>query len=130
MNHSLARWLHRSIGLLLLAAQPGCSLIFVTPPRSDGRIVQRPKDCTSSKAAPIVDSIIGGLQVARTGLAVAADDSDYSDAPISREADIGLGVAFTTLFVGSAVYGFLQTGHCQSLRDAEESRDSALQSGR
>jgi len=102
----------------LLAATPGCSFLFVkTPPPADGRLVSS-KDCTSSLVAPIIDSGVGAFQVGRTVLAATADDSVYDDpnAVLSREADIALGVGFTALFVSSAVYGYVHTGHCRELQ--------------
>jgi hypothetical protein len=110
----------------------GCSVLFTTSPPSDAERLPAgaPIECTTTKAAPIVDSVLAGLQVARVGLAAAADDSVYRDAPISREADIGIGVAMATLFLSSAVYGYSVTGRCADLKartwsdDAMDSREN------
>lgn len=64
----------------------------------------------------MIDSIITGFQVARTGMAVAADESDYAGTPLSRGADIAFGLAFTGLFLGSAIYGFSNTSECADLK--------------
>jgi hypothetical protein len=109
-----ARFAIRFACLLALPAVTGCSFLFVTPPPSSGGypIAARPGRCTSSKLAPAVDTVFGSLEVLRTGLAASADDDVYKDAAISREADIGLGLAFTTLFLSSAIYGFYETSAC------------------
>jgi hypothetical protein len=102
-----------SPGVLALACS-SCSFIFVRPPHhaedqfteaSGGR-------CTSSKVAPAVDGVIAGLESARTGLALSADSSAYQNSTLSRNADIGLGVGFTALFLASSIYGFYETGQC------------------
>lgn len=99
----------------------GCSFVFVTPPPSkqatiDSFSTAKPqKECTTNRTAPVLDVIATGLQVARTVFAIAADDSVYNDPnqPLSREADIVLGVAFTTLHFSSAAYGFSNTSECR-----------------
>lgn len=103
----------------LSTVNSACSLIFVKPPEGSGRIVRRDPNCTSSKVAPVLDTIFTGLQVLRTGLAASADKSVYEnpDQPLSREADIGLGVGFTALFLGSAIYGYANTSRCAALED-------------
>lgn len=100
----------------------GCSFIFVKGPPSEPRHA-RVIDCTTSKLAPLLDSLFGGFEVVRTGLSIGASDASYQGAPISRGADIGLGVAFTALFVGSAAYGFIQTGRCSDLEEKLESAE-------
>jgi hypothetical protein len=102
-------WLATMTLCCLVVTSSGCSLIFVKPPSRDS-----PGQCTSSKLAPVVDSIVTGLQVGRTAYAVAAPDSVYEDpdAPISREVDVGFGVGLSALFLGSAIYGFANTSKC------------------
>jgi hypothetical protein len=126
MKHRLSSLFLALGGLGLLVSASGCSLLFVTPPPADGRIVQRKGKCTRGVAAPIVDSLVGGLQVARTALAAAADDKVYADPkqPLSRGADIGIGVGLTALFVGSAAYGFINTAECREVEDRTPSGDS------
>lgn len=58
--------------------------------------------CTSSKVAPILDTLATGYQAVRTGFAVVAPDAAYDDAALSREADAGIGLGLTALFLGSA----------------------------
>ena len=90
---------------------PGCSWLFVEAPRAQVAPSQ-PVTCTRSKAAPIIDSVVTGLQTVRVVYALSQSEADYDDFPISRGADIGLGLGFTALFAASAVYGFSTTATC------------------
>ena len=104
--------------VLLVPTVTGCSYIFVsTPSTPSGGGMERANDCTSSKVAPVLDTVFGTLEVARTAVAVGNDDGDYVDQPLSREADIGFGVGFTALFLSSAVYGYYFTSRCHDLRE-------------
>jgi|GEM_PF-1598062 len=106
--------------LSLLAGVQGCSLLFTTAPKSapssaGATSEYESSNCTTSRAAPVVDTVIAGLEGVRTGLAMAADDRDYANSPISREADIALGVGFLALFTASAIYGYYVTGECSKV---------------
>jgi hypothetical protein len=110
-----------------MVACTGCSLLFVKPPPSTGKIqTGAPKKCTTSRAMPILDTIVTGFEVVRTGMAVGADKSVYSDPdqPLSREADIALGVGFAALFLGSAVYGYSATARCDQAPGPEAAPDT------
>jgi len=117
------RFFARSCWLLVASSAlvptiTGCSYIFVsTPATPAGGGMERANDCTSSKVAPVLDTVFGTLEVARTAVAVGNDDNDYMDQPLSREADIGFGVGFTALFLSSAVYGYYFTSRCSDLRN-------------
>jgi hypothetical protein len=104
----------------------GCSFLFVKGPPSQPQ--HAPViDCTTSKVAPVLDSVFGVLEVVRIVAAAAASDSAYQNASIPREADIGLGLAFAALFIGSATYGGIQTGRCADLKEkfvSDESNDA------
>lgn len=101
----------------LIMTQSGCSLLFMTsPPDTLPADPAQEISCTSKVIAPIVDTVIGVYQGVRTGVAVAADDSDYEDYPISRPVDIAFGVGFTALFVGSAVYGYASASECSEMK--------------
>jgi hypothetical protein len=87
------------------------------PPEHVEQPVARPNaQCTSGKAAPIVDSIITGYQMVRTAYAATASSGAYSGSPISREADITLGVGLAGLFLASSIYGFVNTSRCSRLK--------------
>jgi hypothetical protein len=81
-------------------------------------------ECTTSKVAPVLDTVFAGLEVARTGYALSQTEADYQGQPLSRGADIGLGAAFVALFASSAIYGYLKTGSCA---DAKEQQERARQ---
>jgi hypothetical protein len=104
-------------GLLL----QGCSFIFVdTPPARYAEAPPSPSEpikCTSSVAAPVVDTVLGAFEVVRTGFALSASDSTYTNYPISRSADIGFGMAFASLFAASAIYGYINTSRCDDLKE-------------
>src|SRR6478736_3552131 len=103
----------------MLGGLPGCSFLFTTAPKGPAPSTEQaqyaPHECTTSKAAPIVDTVIAGLEAVRTGYAVAAPDSVYEGAPISRGVDIGFGLGFLALFGASAIYGYYVTGECSKL---------------
>ncbi len=97
----------------------GCSFAFVNaaPDHAAQAPAQQPVECTSGRAAPVIDTIIGAYQLVRTGYALQADDSDYSGTGFTREADIGLGLGFMTLFTASAIYGYSLTSECAGLKE-------------
>jgi len=112
--------------LVLGLASTGCSFIFVTPPPAHAEQASQPSaDCSTSRAAPIVDGIVTGYQVVRTLYATQAPDDTYQGAPISRGADIGLGLSFTALFLASTIYGAVNTSECRDFKartDEQERR--------
>jgi len=115
VSDAVSQW---ALLLALTGVLPGCSFLFTTAPKqADSPAEFVSKKCTTSKAAPIVDTVIAGLEGVRTGIAVAADKSVYENAPISRGADIGLGLGFLALFGASAIYGYYVTGECSSRHD-------------
>lgn len=110
----------RALVSLLAALQGnGCSWLFVTPP-PEAAIAHRVDSCTTSKVAPVLDSLGAGYQVVRTMVAAAAPQRVYDDpnVPLSREADVSFGVALTTMFIASAYYGFSNTAQCRKRDEA------------
>jgi hypothetical protein len=106
---------HVLVGVLALAlACPGCSFIFVSGPPANVEKLSptKPIRCTTSRAAPALDAVITGFEVVRTLIALGASDATYANAPISRTADIGLGLALSGLFAVSMGYGFATTSDC------------------
>src|SRR5439155_14954438 len=99
-------------------AASGCSLVFTTraPDHPERIPPAMPIMCTTSRAAPVVDTIIAGLESVRTIFAVSAKDSVYQGATITRPADIGIGLGLTTLFAVSAIYGFSVTSGCDEAK--------------
>jgi hypothetical protein len=127
-GHSLSKLITFAAALLLFSAS-GCSLVFVNKASEtsvhaiehlDEETVPPKLNCTSSKAAPVIDTVVGAFQAVRTGYAIQSTNGDYVGQPISREADILLGAGLFALFVGSAIYGFDSTDQCSKLYDRLE----------
>ena len=107
------------VSAVVALACSSCSFIFVHPPHhADEQLTGVPGRCTSSPIAPIADAAITTFQLVRTSVAVSNDERSYQNAPISRNADIGFGVGFATLFLASTIYGFYETGQCHAHRVA------------
>jgi len=115
-----------TLGFSLLGS--GCSFVFVKT-ASDPQVTEiesretvpqqaaAPQlECTTGKAAPVVDTIIATLEAVRTVVALQAHNGDYAGAPINRSTDIGFGVGLTALFAVSAIYGFDRTNQCSELK--------------
>jgi hypothetical protein len=114
-----------SVVVALGLASSGCSFCFVTPPpvRHSQPVARPEADCSTSVAAPVIDGLITGYQVFRTGYAFQASDSDYRGAPISRGADIGIGLGMTALFLASTIYGGVNVAHCKRLKNGPPDKD-------
>lgn len=113
--------------LALGLANSGCSFMFVTPPPALADQPSEPHaDCSTSRAAPVIDGIIAGYQVIRTVYATQAPDSTYQGkAPLSRGTDIALGAGFAGLFLASTIYGAVYTSQCQAYKARSEEADRA-----
>src|SRR6185503_12441546 len=93
----------------------GCSFVFVSGPPEDHEKMTY-FDCTSTRIPPGVDTFIA---LALAGLAL--DGAQMSDAEVamyksSRAAMVATPLAFASPFVGSAIFGFVQTGSCRSAK--------------
>jgi hypothetical protein len=94
-----------------LLVVPGCSYAFVEHvPAHHAQMGY--VDCTSGKAAPVLDTLGAGFEVVRSGVAIAAHDSAYESYPISRTADIAIGVGLAAVLTASAIYGYSNTSEC------------------
>jgi hypothetical protein len=96
----------------------GCSFLFVKGPPDDPTS-GRSFDCTSSRVAPALDTIFGGLEVVRVGVDTAVADSAFQGAPIGKGEDIAFGTVFAALFLGSAIYGYNATMKCSAASHGE-----------
>ena len=76
-----------------------------------------PPACTASYVPPVLDTLFAGYQCVRTVLAVGASDAAYEGQPLSREADIGFGVALAILHAASASYGYSSVAECEVVHD-------------
>lgn len=106
----------------------GCSALFVTsaPANAASLPTSEPIECTTSPVAPVVDSTITLLEIARTLYAVSGE-GNYSGFPISRGTDIALGAAFATAFMLSSFYGFSTTSECGDAKAAHQAKRRAEQ---
>jgi len=103
----------------------GCSLIFVKAPLADSEEFgpDPEMECTSSKVAPVFDTVFTGTNLLSAAVAASADDKSGTTAnqPLSREASVALGLGFGALFLGSAIYGFATTARCDRIHHGSAS---------
>lgn len=91
----------------------GCSMLFVRPPRPSGGA--GPGGCTTNKVAPVLDTMFTGWQAVRITIAATASEDAYRGAPLTREADLLIGVLLGVVGASSAIYGFSAVNECRSL---------------
>jgi hypothetical protein len=111
-------WLSRAgCAAGLAVACSGCSFLFTKRAPADALDAEDPPKCTSSVAAPVVDTAITTFQVVRVALAARAEDYQYQGMPFDRQADIGIGAGLIALFGASAVYGFITSDRCRDVKE-------------
>ena len=111
-----------SLAAVFVAALPGCSLILTKGPQPE---LHPPPECTTSVAAPVVDTVLAALSFTLLGLGVAAETE--SSAPCTGEfcslngigqgsgwIAIAAGAATGILFTTSAVVGYQRTSACRA----------------
>jgi hypothetical protein len=84
--------------LVLALGCSSCSYIFVSgkPANVEALPPSEPVECTTSKAAPVLDTVFGALEVARTGYALSLHDSDYSGQQLTRGAERNIDPKYPT----------------------------------
>jgi hypothetical protein len=94
----------------------GCSFVMIprTPPES--RFGVDVRTCTTNRAAPVVDTMVAGLQVVRIAIAAGASEEDSRQAQLPREADIAIGASLLGLFAASAAVGYAHVNACKEAR--------------
>ena len=91
--------------------------MFVTPPPAHAPGFARPHvDCTTSYLWPIVDSALTAYELAGVAYVSTLDDSRFRSYPISRRADMAVGLGFAAAFAGSAIYGYVSAARCRRIR--------------
>jgi hypothetical protein len=110
-------WRALIVGLAL--SSTGCSFLFVRPtPANVHRLPpSEPVACTSGVAAPVLDTVFGTYEVFRTVYALSRTDGDYRGQVLSRDVDVGSGVALTVLLASSAIYGYATTSKCADAKE-------------
>ncbi len=103
-----------------LACEPGCSVVFVAgPPANHAELAH--VECTTSRALPIVDTVIAGLY-AVAGASSVADHSPGESSPAYRSVPMfGMAAAAGA----SAVYGYARTSDCRAARRQWKARVTA-----
>ena len=110
-----------TVGLVLVASS-GCSILFAKGPPER---VERGQQihCTRSYAAPVIDGIVAGSNVATTAYAISVSDAAYAKIPpYSRSAAIALGVGYAALYGISMGVGISRVGDCNELLERVGSR--------
>jgi hypothetical protein len=103
--------LRSCIAALVLCGAPGCSLLFVEGPPPDHAHMQQPFDCTSSNAAPIVDTAFAVLYALSAATVSARTEASAEHRDLTPSV-LMIGVA--TLEGVSAVRGFVTTSKCRA----------------
>lgn len=107
------RWIVLGMAMWL----SGCSFVFVSGPPSHHQ--ELPSfTCTESRVAPVLDTVFAVLGGANFVFAAAVDDQKWADnydgkPPFARSTAIPVYAVGTLLAVGSAYYGFKNTGECR-----------------
>jgi len=108
----------RVVACLLVVSLTGCSFIAVNGPDIAPGTMPMPGDeidCSESRAAPIVDVVLGALML--MGAISALVDSNKPDgASHAGEAALAIG-AVAVLFGISAGFGFDRTSECRRVRE-------------
>ncbi len=116
----------RALALLTSLALTGCSFLFASGPPAQHR--QLPIfECTTSRAAPIVDTVFGVLQVVGIGITASQSVAEYNeqnevtkggrDPIIKRNTSIGLNVVFGLMWGLSAYTGYTRTAACRAAKN-------------
>ncbi len=100
----------RRVAVSLLLALGGCSLLTVTPPPRIVSVEQKPK-CTTTRAAPVLDAILGAGAVVAGGY-----EGFIATALTGKPGYMLAAIVPGVLLGGSSVYGFVEISRCD---DAE-----------
>lgn len=110
------------IGMLLSC---GCSWIFVQrAPANHQQLVAF--DCTTSVAAPVLDAVWGGLNLAGALAAAGGNDRSWSG-PSDRGTTFIVGMGWAVISGVAAGYGFVHTSACRQAKDELYARLSSQQ---
>jgi len=127
----------RLLASILVIALAGCSFAFVSGP-PDNHAQLSYFDCTSSRLAPILDTVLTGLMLANVITLAAESDADLarsqgctlgeSNCPvISRHAGMLIDGAIGLAGAAGMVYGFTKTGACRRAKNEQALRQPPQQ---
>jgi len=108
----------RAVASLLCVALTGCSFIAVNGPDIAPGTMPMPGDdidCSESRAAPIVDVVLGTLML-MGAISAFLDSRKRDGAPLSGEAALAIG-AVAVVFGASAGFGFTRTSDCRRVHE-------------
>jgi hypothetical protein len=105
------------VALLLL---PSCSLFFVDRLPEDHHS-RREYNCTTSRTAPVVDTILAATNVA-SAIYVAGQDNIKN-----KESAVMLGLSVAAVWASSAVYGYRATSECREAKEDDGMPDLSYQ---
>jgi hypothetical protein len=105
-----------SLATVLVVAGPGCSLVFTHAPQPE---VHPPPECTTSVAAPVVDTVLAtaGVTFLGLGVGVVASSCTGQYCELGRDggwAAVIVGAVTGALFITSAVVGYQRTSACRA----------------
>jgi hypothetical protein len=96
---------------LSVLTAPGCSFAFVERAPAQPTTL-RYLDCTSSRTAPVLDTIGAGFYGVSTAIAVSVNEDEFDRHGVSKLATVALNLAITALFSASAIHGYRETARC------------------
>ena len=101
----------------------GCSFLFTEGPR-EGRVPdpRGAESCTTSYAAPVVDSAPAGLDVAGTADMATRSDEELQQRDTSRGAAVAGGFVMVGGLGTSSVVGFTRVSDCRASLEPSTSR--------
>jgi hypothetical protein len=106
--------LHVAVAALVAAAPAGCSFLWVDGPPGD-EVLRRDARCTTSRAAPIADTVVTTLLGVDLLLAVGDGEPCKGDCP----PEVVLGFLLESVVAGatlvSMIHGYLDAGRCRDL---------------
>lgn len=98
--------LSKSLLVVLLLPQVGCSWLFSQPPPADyGR--DRHAGCSTNPVPPVLDTLFTVTNL--TSALIVATDNEAQN----KGAAVGLGLSLATLWMVSAVYGYKSINECE-----------------
>ena len=108
----MARVVLASLSALMAS---GCSFAFVERAPAQPTTL-RYLDCTSSRTAPVLDTVGAGFYGVSTAIAASVSEDEFERYGVSKLATIGLNLAITALFTAGAIYGYRETARCADAR--------------
>jgi hypothetical protein len=116
----------RAIVVAVTVLAQGCSLAFVSgPPSNHARLPAF--ECSTSKWAPVADSVVAGIQALNFAAAASSTDEKWHDAycqpgdrtcspPAARGTTMAISAAVALVFGASLYYGFTRVGDCKDAK--------------